>query len=62
MYRYINLDDSDTTKKLYQQYRCFKIQKKMKQKKINNRKKNINVILYQTKLDALVRQNIMSYI
>ena len=27
-----------------------------------NRIKNINVILYQTKLDALVRQNIMSYI
>ena len=62
MYRFINLPDTDSVKKLYQNYKQLKIHKKEKRKRKRNRLKNINVILYQTKLDDNVRNIIMSYL
>ena len=62
MYRFINIPDSDTIKILHLNYRQLKRNRKEKRKRKNNRLKNINVILYQTILDANVRNIIMSYL
>lgn len=62
MYRFINIPDTDSIKILYRNYKQLKINKKEKKRKKKNRLKNINVILYQTKLDDNVRNIIMSYL
>ena len=62
MYRFINIPDSDTIKILHLNYRQLKRNRKEKRKRKHNRLKNINVVLYQTKLDDNIRSIIMSYL